>query len=79
MDTMHGRLVTTLACINLHVLYYDQALSHYGQEGLNATVLPTHTNIKIKIISWNDLIFIWAVSRDSLLPHGGLTEAKLLL
>ena len=62
-----------------HVLYHDQALSHYGQEGLNATVLPTNTNMKTKRILWNGLISIWAVLRDSLLPCGSLTEVKLLL
>ena len=62
-----------------HTLYHDQALGHYGQEGLNATVLPTHTNMKTNIILWNGLIYIGAVLRDSPLLHGDLTEVKLLL
>ena len=44
---MHERLAITLACITC--IHYDQALWHYGQEGLNATVLPTHTNMRTKI------------------------------
>ena len=47
-----------------------------GKKGLNATVLPTHTNVKTNILLWNGLIYIWAVSRDSPLPHGGLTEVN---
>ena len=38
--------------LSLHytsTLHLDQALSHYGQ-GLNATVLPTHSNMKINIL-----------------------------
>ena len=68
--------------LSLHyscTLYHDQALGHYGQEGLNATVLPTHTNMKINILLWNGLIYVWAVPRASHLLHGGLTEVKLLL
>ena len=54
MDTMHGRLAITLACINCIHYIMITALGHYGQEGLNATVLPTHTNIENKnsIIEW---------------------------
>ena len=39
--------------LSLHytcTLHLDQALSHYEQEGLNATVLPTHSNMKINIL-----------------------------
>ena len=45
--TSHGRLVITLACINHIHTQYNQAIKQYGQEGLNATVLPTHTIMNI--------------------------------
>ena len=35
--------------------------------------------MKTNILLWNDLIYVWAVPRDSPLLHGGLTEVKLLL
>ena len=63
----------------LHTLYHDQALGHYGQEGLNTTVLPTHTNMKTNILLWNGLIYIWAATKDSPLLYGCLAEVKLLL
>ena len=35
--------------------------------------------MKINILLQNDIVYVWAVPRDSPLPHGGLTEVKLLL
>ena len=35
--------------------------------------------MKINILLWNGLIYVWAVPRDSPLPHVHLTEVKLLL
>ena len=35
--------------------------------------------MKINILLRNDIVYVWAVPRDSPLPHGGLTEVKLLL
>ena len=31
----------------LHITQHDHAIRQYGQEGLNTTVLPNHTNMKI--------------------------------
>ena len=35
--------------------------------------------MKTNILLWNDIIYVWAVPRDSPLLHGGLVEVKLLL
>ena len=45
--TTCGRLTIPLYCNNHTQSQHDQAIKHYGQEGLNATVLPTHTIMKI--------------------------------
>ena len=50
----------------------------YGQEGLNATVLPTHTIMEIKNYYKNFIMHMWAVPRDSPLLHDDLENAKLL-
>ena len=44
--TSHGRLAIPLYRNN-HIQQHHQAIQQYGQEGLNATVLPTHTIMKI--------------------------------
>ena len=49
----------------LHTLHHDQAISYYGQEGLHATVPLTHNNMKINILFYMGIIWIWDVSRDS--------------
>ena len=76
--TTHGRLAITLACINCIHIKYDQAIKQYGQEGLNATVLPTHTIMKNYKPFQNCLRPIWAMPRDFLLLLSGLENVKLL-
>ena len=61
-----------------HTHQYDQPIKQYGQEGLNATVLPTHTIMKNYKPFQNYFRPTWAVHRDSPLLLDGLENVKLL-